>query len=543
MKIQKHLILTFLLIVLLSPLRLAAQSLPVGNPLEDYYRRQQLLGKLDSSISFTSRPFFQETRLEDWKTGRPVLTSSRPLVLFHLLPITWQQQFNSHHPYSLNDGGMIPARGYQSMVSAGFFAKIGPLSVQFQPEFVWAENKPFETFISEKKSAAQIGAFNSFNSIIDFPESFPGKPYNKAFLGQSSVRLTAGPVSIGVSTENLWWGPGMRNTIMMTNSAAGFNHFTLNTVKPIRTYVGSFEGQIIGGKLESSNTVSSENKQDDWRYLSGIVATYQPRWVPGLFLGATRTFLTYSKDIKSGIMGYFPVFQGVSKKSLFGEGEAPSPDDQRISAFIRWLLPKDHFEVYVEYGKEDHNFDMRDFLLQADHTRAYILGFRKLYPLNKNDNSYLGFNFEMTQMEQNLTNRGRASSYFYAHGELRQGYTQQGQMVGAGIGPGSNLQTASVSWYKGFKSLGVQVERYVHNNNLFYTSTGDIRAHWVDINLALLGEWNWKKLFFTAKLETIRSMNYAYNYEPIPGSDTSNFWNPGKDIYNFQVNIGTSYRF
>ncbi len=438
---------------------------------------------------------------------------------------------------------MIPARGYQALISAGFFAKLGPLSVQFQPEYVFAENKPFETFVTVKKTASQIAAFNNFNGVIDFPESFPGRPYKKAFWGQSSVRLTAGPVSVGISTENLWWGPGMHNSIMMTNSAAGFSHFTINTIKPIRTFIGSFETQIIGGKLESSGTASSEGKRDDWRYLSGIVASYQPRWVPGLFLGATRSFLTYSKERKSSFMGYFPIFEGVSKKSLYGEGEGAIADDQRISAFIRWLLPKDHFEIYIEYGKEDHNFDLRDFLLQADHTRAYILGIRKLYPLDKNDGSYMAFNFEMTQIEQNMTNRGRASSYFYSHSPINQGYTNQGQMIGAGIGPGSNLQTVSVSWYKGIKSLGFQVERFVHNNGLLYASSGDIRAHWVDINLALLGEWNWKHLFFTSKVETIRSLNYEYNYEPIPGSDVANFWNPGVDRYNFQVSVTTSYRF
>jgi len=36
-----------------------AQSLPVGIPvIEDAYRREQLLGKVDSSVSFTIRPLF-----------------------------------------------------------------------------------------------------------------------------------------------------------------------------------------------------------------------------------------------------------------------------------------------------------------------------------------------------------------------------------------------------------------------------------------------------------------------------------------------------
>jgi hypothetical protein len=49
-------------------------------------------------------------------------------------------------------------------------------------------------------------------------------PFNKAFWGQSSIRLTFGPASIGLSNENIWWGPGIRNSLIMSNNAPGFKH-------------------------------------------------------------------------------------------------------------------------------------------------------------------------------------------------------------------------------------------------------------------------------------------------------------------------------
>ena len=185
---------------------------------------------------------------------------------------------------------------------------------------------------------------------------------------------------------------------------------------------------------------------------------------------------------------------------------------------------------------------MRDFLLQADHTRAYILGIRKLFELNRADKSYLSFNFEMTQLEQNMFDKLRASAYFYSHGQISQGYTQQGQILGAGIGPGSNLQTATVTWGKGLKSLGIQLERNVHNNDLFYAAFKDIRAHWVDINLAGLAQWDYKHFLLSSKLELIRSLNYEYNFQTIP-ADSTQYWAPGTDTYNFQANLSISYLF
>ena len=60
-------------------------------------------------------------------------------------------------------------------------------------------------------------------------------------------------ISFGISNENLWWGPGIYNSLILTNNAPGFLHFTINTHKPISNKFGNFEWQIIGGNLSNSN--------------------------------------------------------------------------------------------------------------------------------------------------------------------------------------------------------------------------------------------------------------------------------------------------
>ena len=189
--------------------KVKAQSIPVGTPvLEDYYRRAQLLGKVDFSISFTSRPFFPVEALKLKNSFNPEETLDQERIvnfngiyrfwgkrgLIQLLPLTWQHQFSTDHPYSLNDGAMIPARGYQTMMSGGFYAKAGPLSIQLRPEVVLAENKPFETFTTKQRSDQELKAYYDYKNIIDFPEYFPDEPYKRIFWGQSSICLTAGPV-------------------------------------------------------------------------------------------------------------------------------------------------------------------------------------------------------------------------------------------------------------------------------------------------------------------------------------------------------------
>lgn len=565
MKFIKVLYTVLLYCALSFPLFSKAQSLPIGTPiLEDAYRRAQLLGQIDSSISFTSRPFFPEValKLKDGFDPFNVLdneTDGKFNNKLHflgkwgeveLLPVTLQNQFNTHHPYSLNDGEMIPARGYQTMFSAGLYAKFGPLSIQLRPEYVYSENRKFDGY-SEKQSEISWAAYYNFLNRIDLPERFGEKTYNRLFWGQSSIRLTVGAISLGFSNENLWWGPGMRNSLLMSNTSGGFLHFTLNTVKPIKTPIGSFEAQIIAGRLDGSGFLPPDTnrtwpnsnvklyipKRDDWRYLNGMIISFNPKWVPGLFIGITRSFQIYHDD-----MGNFPVISPTNKKNVNGGNEIAKGGDQLLSTFIRWVLPKEHAEVYFEYGREDHSYNFRDFILEPDYARAYIFGFRKLFPLNAHTGECIQFDLEVTQLEQNRTNTQRESIYFYAHKDITHGYTNRGQYLGSGIGIGSDMQSISVSWVKTLKKIGFQLERYVHNNDHHYIQIKDLRANWVDIGVALLGEWDYKNLLFTAKTDLVKSMNYEHLYDPIQ-TNPPTFWMSGKDIYNFQAQLGVMYRF
>ncbi len=568
MKLSLKFYLLLIISILSTPFHPMAQSLSVGTPiLEDAYRRAQLLGEIDSTISFTVRPIFPAASLKSSNVFDPSRTFDNERVsdfdgkrefrnkrfFLQLLPVTLQQQYNSHHPAGFNDGAMIPARGYQNMFSAGFFAKAGPVSIQLRPEYVYAANSDFQQFYKEQDDQVWYEYSELFN-FIDLPERFGDKPYHKLSWGQSSIRLTVNAISLGLSNENLWWGPGMRNSLLMSNTSDGFKHITLNTVKPVKTKIGSFEGQFIAGRLENSGFFPSDTtrtylgnklyfaKRDDWRFINGIVLSYQPKWVPGLFIGLTKSLSFYGKDMGSRLRDIFPVLYPMDKKNQYGEEEPLIAKDQRASLFARWLLVNENAEIYWEYGREDHAYNSRDLMLQLEYTRAYILGLRKLIPLKTLKDQYIQLNVELTQLEQTKTNPEHLWRYWYSNRDIRQGYTHEGQLLGAGIGPGSNLQTLSVSWVKALKTIGLQFERYVHNNDFNNIATKDIRGNWVDLSIAAICEWNFKNFLLSSKVEGIKSLNYQHFYDPA-FENPDLFWIPGKDIYNFQGQIGLSYRF
>ena len=147
---KKLFILTFL--CCLSQLSNGQSTLSLGVPgYQEYYRMQQLLGNLDSTVSFMIRPLSLKTNaptvyseVGDYiEAGAGALTFNGTPKLA-LLPIVTRSRYIDKHPYGWNDGAMIPASGYQQLLSAGLQITWGPLSVQLYPEFHYAENREFE---------------------------------------------------------------------------------------------------------------------------------------------------------------------------------------------------------------------------------------------------------------------------------------------------------------------------------------------------------------------------------------------------------------
>lgn len=511
----------YLCFLLLFSGNLFSQTLSVGlmQNVEDSFRRQQLLDKDSSEISYLIRPINTNPALA--YLYKPLYKSASGNTYISALPVVWQHQYNTHHPYGMNDGSMILAKGYQTQLSGGLFAKAGPLSIQVRPEFVFAQNKDYREMHEAGNGDEFLTAYiKSFYNKIDLPSRFRSGVYSKADWGQSSIRLTFDPVSVGLSNENLWWGPGTKSSLLMTNNSSGFKHLTLNTSRPIRTFIGSFEAQVIAGRLEPSeapkiNDSRFGKKSADWRYLSGAVVTYQPKWVPSLYLGLDRTFVINKKDLGNGFFDYFPFLSVLTKSSynLIRPGideEDAKRRDQYISFFARWILTESKAEVYLQYGRNDHAATLSDFLNEPEHSRAYILGIKKLMPL-RDANEFMEFNFEAVQTQRSPTAMIREGESWYSHYQVTSGYTNKGQILGAGIGPGSNMLSFEMNWISGLKKIGFSFDRVEQGVDFYFygSKTSDIHA-WKDLAFTGKFNWNFKQFIIDSQLTYIRSLNYQY---------------------------------
>ncbi|WP_319502278.1 capsule assembly Wzi family protein [uncultured Draconibacterium sp.] len=591
---RKYYLLIALILVVTE--QVGAQALSSNfDQLEDYYRREQLLGNIEADYSFVSYPLFpveafgvRDSHRPDETTGsffnrdvNELLGKSLPSDLsLKLLPLVWTNQYNSHHPEDWNDGTMIPAKGYQTFVSGGLYFKVAfgenlpSLSAKIQPEYVYTPNPEYDGFPLTRENpelATLRWAQYYFNTLnyIDQPERFGEDAYNQFNWGQSSVRINYKSISLGFSNENLWWGPGRRNSLLMTNTAPGFRHYTLNTIRPIRTPVGSFEGQIVIGNLKASgypppnHEVTDHNgmlfyspKRQDDRYFNGMILNYSPKWVKGLHLGLIRSFQMYKIDMDDSFDAYLPIFSSFREKKLQEQAEDTEEGqlsnhqkrDSYNSFFMRYVWPKAHVEIYAEYGLADNHWDGRDFVVEMDHSRAFNYGFRKLIELHS-EGEVIQVGMEITHLAKNPTSVLRGSQGVYQQGSktwytgvgVRQGYTHQGQLLGAGIGPGSNLLSFNVGWNKGLKAIGMQLERYAHNEDFHNEIVKDIRMHWVDLAAALNGSWDYKNLLFSLNLKFVGAKNYQWVYD----FNWNEYWDNsrGDDVFNFHGKLGIMYRF
>ena len=519
---------------------LVAQNLPMNVPLgREMVQRGQLAGIIPTTRSGNLWPSSYKSMFS-FDLGVNMDTVKNKFFSFTPLPIVSRQRFTTRHPDGMNDGIMIPAKGFQTYWSAGVFLKAGPLEIQAMPEYVYAQNASFEEE-SFNYGPNNNNLFRAFMGSVDVPVKFGNDPYKKLGYGQSSVKLAVGPLAVGVSNENIWWGPGRNNAIMMSNNAPGFLHATILTRKPLVTPIGNFEFEVIGGYLRPSEFTNKSVKKV---YLNSGMISYQPKFLPGLSGGLTRSFLQQPEKYSSW-GGYLPVLSGITKVSLGGTEEDKIQRNQLLSVFARYVLPKSHAEFYFEFGKEDHNWDIRDIILEYAHSRVYLWGFRKLVPLVGEKNGFIQLNAEISNLRAPLMTANRNNGLFsgadiYSYGSLN-GYTLQGQYIGAGVGSGGSQSLLEISWIKGMKRIGLVADRRVHEADYSDgTWPGNTQFRWVDVSLTPVIDWDFNRFLFHFTARNVRSLNYRHQFTPrLDENGESTF--KGKGKYNLLAELQVAY--
>ena len=319
----------------------------------------------------------------------------------------------------------------------------------------------------------------------------------------------------------------------------------LQTNKPIPTPIGNLELAGVIGLLDSTKFTDPDvgllsgwpdgiaKKNLSQRNINGITIDWNPKWIPGFYLGYAYSRQYYKDQVN----------QAGEPLNFFSKDLVKA---ELGSFMFRFALPKDHAEFYGEMGLPDKAAWPWKFF-ESNPKTAFVFGGTKQFLLNKGK-SYFNLNVEFAQFQlmdpRNIFYLGAPwvggpPNSWYVSPVIKQGYTNNGQIMGASIGPGSNSQSLDFSWNKGYDKIGFSAERIAHNNDFYYlvylrpinAQYGYYNRYWVDINTSLFIQvMPIKNIVLCASIMKTHAINYMwvrYEYgqqydEPSNLSDKNN---------------------
>ena len=381
---------------------------------------------------------------------------------------------NSGHLWGWNDGPLRSAKGNNTLVTFGVGIRFGRVSLQIVPQFVSEENAPLKVFAyGENQLPRRSPWANRFHpppESIDQPLRYGDAP-RTTIAGQHRLAVDLPfDLRVGLSNENRWWGPGIRNALLLGATSAGFEHAFMETQRPIETAYGDFSGQWILGRLRESEFFDFDPTNDQ-RSLSAMAVTWRPpegldALVPEL--GIARAVMRSEKPGFGNILDFLSDVGRPYSDSADATGGA----DQITTLFARWLIPDRGFEAWAEWARYEQPINLRDLLVNPGHTQGYTLGFSWARAAR---GGTLLVQSEFTYAEPSASLRVRPAITPYTSASVPQGWTHRGELIGPSVGQGGSSQWGNVDWRGEQWRFGAALGRLRRDNGQAFVFPSDYR--------------------------------------------------------------------
>lgn len=341
----------------------------------------------------------------------------------------WFNSYNTKAPYGQNDGALWQGKGYNTSLTAGARLEAFGFEATFKPQVSWSQNREFDYMPGVYGS--EYSYFWKGN--IDLVQRYGDSSFWTFDWGDTEIRYTWNNFTVGFGFQSPWLGPAFLNPMLGSNNAGTYPKFDIGLRKTkvympyTDWYLGEIEGRAWLGYLTESDYFDNDSTNDH-RQLTGFSVAYSPSILPGFTIGANKICINYWKDKSAKYLNPLYSTNGSQTGNRIDE-------DQKMSLFTTWKFPQVGFEVYGEFGVDDYT---GKGFANPFHTAIYTVGakkelsfFRRFQKFNiRPEIIFEWSNFEMSQDFQLQWNY----MGYYSHGFIAQGYTQNGQILGAGSG-------------------------------------------------------------------------------------------------------------
>lgn len=350
----------------------------------------------------------------------------------------WFNSYNTAAPYGQNDGALWQGKGYNTSLTAGVRLEAYGFEVTVKPQVAFSQNLRFE--IMPGVYGSEYSYFWAGN--IDLVQRYGDSSFWTFDWGDTELRWSWNTFTIGFGFQSPWLGPAWLNPMLGSNNSGTYPKFDIGlrrtkvTLPWLGWYIGDIEGRIWCGKLSESDYFDNDSS-NDYRQLTGFSIAYSPAFLPELTFSINKISIARwdEKSIK-----YLNPFYDTN-----------AVEDQKCSFAVDLLFPAVGFEFYGELGLDDYN--SRGFA-NPFHTAIYTIGAKKEISFFQKFSYFKKFNirpeiiFEWNnfEMSQDFQLQWHYMGY-YSHGLIKQGYTQDGQIIGAGSGYFGNSQYLALRTY------------------------------------------------------------------------------------------------
>lgn len=385
-------------------------------------------------------------------TYRPV-ASALPVGGVGLQPLALSTYFRSAYPMDRDNGAVWAGRGFSEQLQGGVAGSWRMLRFALYPTVTWSQNRSFAT------ASATLSGFSPYiypwdGGRIDWPQRPGASSVTTWTAGQSYAEL-AGPwgSAVGVSNENVWWGPSRRYPLLLGVSAPGFPHAYANLRAPLPV-LGDVTLRFLVGRLQGSGFFRTDTAREH-----DLLAALRVEWAPRGPSGPQFSVTSMTQQRWTGL--------GTLKRltKLVPTRTAEDTTGRAIDGFgaVTALLPIAAIDarLFGTWGRGDFWQNTTDLITEPDHSQFWQVGFVKSWKgAGSNRPWTVSAEYASTAASApDFSERGGGGpASVYLHPYLL-GHTNDGQLLGASIGSGSRAGYVSLERGNGRRGWGALAER------------------------------------------------------------------------------------
>ena len=296
------------------------------------------------------------------------------------------------------------------------------------------------------ESRLQVGDMLSFYLQ---PEFHGNEEYTAARLNQAYAKLTLFNIELMVGRENLWWGPGLRGSLILSNNAPPLDQVRIGSAEPFMLpLVGEWVGPT---KLLFFIAQLEQNRDHPQAKLAGMRATVSP--LSFLELGMSRVVMFDGNDRPSlnpedypRAIFYPPAGDDARREAKYRNNNLFAIDaDLRFRNVYRYFIPARDLRLYGEFGWDDTCCATTFVPLQA--AMSELAGIQALGLFGQEG---LDWRFEFVN----------TSALSYVHTQFTNGYWTRGEVISHYVGTeGREFFSRLTSRFTPSLMLGVDFNR------------------------------------------------------------------------------------